>query len=126
MEKLPCIVFFVSGLLLASLADDAASASLPFSMSRQQARVLGRKGRELREEDLLGHRYHHEGKHKEQPQVVAVEVTTTKKTAAATKAAGWTDEDDGARVPGLIDSADYSVVAMHSPSAPKHKHPNKP
>ncbi|KAG8043784.1 hypothetical protein GUJ93_ZPchr0458g22685 [Zizania palustris] len=124
MEKLPCVVFFVSGLLLASVAE-ASSASLPLSMSsRRQARVLGHKGRGLLgEDDLLGHRHHHQGKHKEQPQVVAMEVVTTKKKAAA---AGWTNKDDGARVPGLIDGEDYSVVAMHSPSAPKHKHPNKP
>ncbi|KAL5215139.1 hypothetical protein ABZP36_004291 [Zizania latifolia] len=122
MEKILCVVFFASG-LLASLAD-ASSALLPLSMSKQQAHVLGRKGRELRDEDLSGYRHRHEVKHKEQPQVAAMEVT--KSSAASTKAAGWTDEDEGARV-GLIDSADYSGVAMHSPSAPpKHKHPKKP
>ncbi|KAG8066533.1 hypothetical protein GUJ93_ZPchr0004g39426 [Zizania palustris] len=138
MEKLLyyVVVFFALG-LLASLAD-ASSAPAPLSMSKQQAdHVLGRKGRELRAEDYLsGDRHRHEVKHKEQlqPQVAAMAEAAMKRTAAAStkKAAGWKDEDDdGASGVGLIDSADYSGVAMHTPSAsaeapPKHKHPNKP
>uniref|UniRef100_A0A0D9WAM4 Uncharacterized protein n=1 Tax=Leersia perrieri TaxID=77586 RepID=A0A0D9WAM4_9ORYZ len=117
-QKLLCLVF-VSVLLLANLAY-ASSSSPSSSLSRQKGQVtqvLGRRGRELTV-------YRHEaGKQKEQHEVVAMEVRT-KKTAAETKA-GWVNEDEGARE-GLIDSADYSGVVMHSPSPPKHRHPKKP
>uniref|UniRef100_A0A0E0PF51 Uncharacterized protein n=1 Tax=Oryza rufipogon TaxID=4529 RepID=A0A0E0PF51_ORYRU len=122
-QKLLCLVFVSGVLVLANLADVSSAAAS--SLSRQQdqvARVLGRRGRELIGEGLSGYQYRHEGKHKEQHEVVAMEATT--KETAETKA-GWVDDDEGARE-GLIDSADYSGVAMHSPSPPKRKHPKKP
>uniref|UniRef100_A0A0A9FM03 Uncharacterized protein n=1 Tax=Arundo donax TaxID=35708 RepID=A0A0A9FM03_ARUDO len=112
MNKLLCVAL-VSILLLVTLAG-AASSSLASSLSRQQAQVLGRKGRELGQ---LGYRYQHEGKHKQQPEEVAMEA----KKPAETKAS-WTNQGEDAKE-ALIYSADYSAVAMHAGSPPKHKHP---
>ncbi|XP_062183774.1 uncharacterized protein LOC133887808 isoform X2 [Phragmites australis] len=111
MKKLLCLVL-VSSLLLVTLAG-AASYPLPSPLSRQQAQVLGRKGRELGQ---LGYHYQHEGKQKQQPEEAAMEV----KKSAETKA-GWADQGVDAKE-GLIYSADYSGVAMHAGSPPKHKH----
>ncbi|XP_062183773.1 uncharacterized protein LOC133887808 isoform X1 [Phragmites australis] len=120
MKKLLCLVL-VSSLLLVTLAG-AASYPLPSPLSRQQAQVLGRKGRELGQ---LGYHYQHEGKQKQQPEeenltVHVQEAAMEVKKSAETKA-GWADQGVDAKE-GLIYSADYSGVAMHAGSPPKHKH----
>ncbi|XP_062226998.1 uncharacterized protein LOC133925160 [Phragmites australis] len=109
MKKIFCVAL-VSSLLLVTFA--GASSSLTSSLSRPQEKVLGRKGREL---DQLGYHYQHEGKHMQQTEGVAMEV----KKPAETKA-GWTDQGEDAKE-GLIYSADYSGVAMHAGSSPRHK-----
>ncbi|KAF8660296.1 hypothetical protein HU200_057865 [Digitaria exilis] len=120
MKKLLCVVL-VSSLLLATLAG-ASSSSLTSSLSRDQAQVLGRKGRD---------HYHPQiSKNMQQPEtiyccvhdqeVLAVEVKKSTETKAGLAVDNGEDAEEG-----LIDSADYSSVAMHagSPPKPKHKHP---
>ncbi|CAL5029543.1 unnamed protein product [Urochloa decumbens] len=111
MKKLLCAVL-VSSLLLSTLAG-AASSPLTSSLDRHQAQVLGLKGR--------GH-YQHLSRNMQQQQPEEVTVEVKKPTETTT--GGWTvdkGEDDAEE--GLIYSADYSAVAMHAGSPPKHKHP---
>lgn len=114
-KKLPCVlVLLASSLVLAATLADAASSSVHPSLNSKQAQVLlGRKGRG--ESDLPGyHRYRREGK--EQHEVASMEV---KKGAGLRDAAKEEEEEEG-----LIHSADYSGVTMHSRSPPAHhKHP---
>ncbi|KAL6651888.1 hypothetical protein ACP70R_010813 [Stipagrostis hirtigluma subsp. patula] len=114
MGKLLCVVllYLSSHLLLVTLG--GASSPLTPAISRQKAQVLGRKGRELGQ---LGYQYQHDRKHMQQPEGAAMEV----KKPAEMKA-GWMDQGEDAKE-GLIYSADYSTVAMHASSPPKHKHP---
>ncbi|CAL5014392.1 unnamed protein product [Urochloa decumbens] len=109
MKKLLCAVL-VSSLLLSTLAG-AASSPLTSSLGRHQAQVLGRKGR--------GHYQHLSRNMQQQPEEVTVEV----KKPSETTTAGWTVDKGEDAEEGLIYSADYSAVAMHAGSPPKHKHP---
>ncbi|XP_015692094.1 uncharacterized protein LOC107304128 [Oryza brachyantha] len=125
MDQRLLFLVLVPGILLLTSLADASSTSTLGRQQVQATRVLGRRGRELKGEGLLGHPYRHEADHKQQQhEEVAMETTTTR--TAATSTAGWADEDEGEREEGLIESADYSGVAMHSPSPPKRKHPKKP
>ncbi|CAN6229893.1 unnamed protein product [Urochloa humidicola] len=109
MKKLLCVVL-VSSLLLATLAG-ASSSPLTSSLGGHQEQVLGRKGR--------GHYQHLSRNIQQQPEEVAVEV----KKPTETTTAGWTVEKGEDAEEGPIYSADYSAVAMHAGSPPKHKHP---
>ncbi|CAN6241229.1 unnamed protein product [Urochloa humidicola] len=108
MKKLLCVVL-ISSLLLATLAD-ASSAPPTSSVGGHQEQVLGRKGR--------GH-YQHLSRNMQQQPEEAVEV----KKPETTMTAGWTMDKGEDAEEGPIYSADYSAVAMHAGSPPKHKHP---
>jgi opacity protein-like surface antigen len=65
-KKLLCVVL-ASSLLLVTLAAGASSPPLASTLSRQQAQVLGRKGKLHLAQ--LGYRYHQEGRRIQSSQV---------------------------------------------------------
>ncbi|TVU16425.1 hypothetical protein EJB05_39987, partial [Eragrostis curvula] len=150
MKKLLCVVL-VASLLLDTLAGASSSPPLASSLSRQQAQVLGRKGRELgqlayqheqnsenseissyvRPQELVDFPFHYlrkerskcTGRYLDGSSFVAVQEVVMEVKKPAEKKAAWTDHGDDGKEKGLIYNADYEGVAMHAGPPPKHKHP---